>query len=208
FVEPSYGAKGLALMREGKSAPEALAALLAQDPHPDVRQVAMIDVAGRVNAHTGAHCIPAAGHHVGKDYSAQANLMADASVWPAMGAAFESAKGDLAERLLAALDAAQAAGGDIRGRQSAAILVVSGKPTGQPWKDRILDLRVEDHPYPLVELRRIVSLWRAYRIENMGDDAVTENRPEDALRHYAEAERLVPDNDEFVFWHAVALVTL
>ena len=208
FVEPSYGAKGLALMRDGKSAPEALAALLAQDQHSDVRQVAMIDAKGQVQAHTGAHCIPAAGHHVGKNYSVQANLMADASVWPAMADAFEKAQGDLAERLLAALDAAQRQGGDIRGRQSAAILVVSGKPTGQAWKDRVLDLRVEDHPDPLVELRRIVALWRAYRIENLGDDAVTENRPEDALRHYAEAERLVPGNDEFVFWHAVALVSL
>lgn len=208
FVEPSYGPKGLALMRAGKSAPEALAALLAQDPHPDVRQVAMIDAAGRVQAHTGSHCIPAAGQHVGKGYSAQANLMSDASVWPAMAEAFEAAQGDLAERLLAALDAAQRQGGDIRGRQSAAILVVSGKPSGMPWKDRVLDLRVEDHADPIVELRRLVALARAYRIENMGDDAVTENRAEDALRHYSEAERLVPGSDEFVFWHAVALVSL
>jgi len=208
FVEPSYGPKGLALMKEGKSAPEALAILLKEDAHPDVRQVAMIDAQGRVQSHTGEHCIPAAGNQVGPNYSVQANLMADVSVWPAMAKAFEGTKGDLAERLLAALEAAQRQGGDIRGRQSAAILVVSGKPTGMPWKDRILDLRVEDHPDPIVELRRLVGLWRAYRIENMGDDAVTENRPEDALRHYAEAERLVPGNDEFVFWHAVALVTL
>jgi uncharacterized Ntn-hydrolase superfamily protein len=208
FVEPSYGPKGLALMRGGKSAPEALAALLAQDEHADVRQVAMIDAAGRVQAHTGSHCIPAAGHHVGVNYSAQANLMADASVWPAMAEAFEKTKGDLADRLLAALDAAQRQGGDVRGRQSAAILVVSGKPTGFPWKDRIIDLRVDDHPDPIVELRRLVGLARAYRIENMGDDAVTENRAEDALRAYAEAERLVPGSDEFVFWHAVALVTM
>jgi len=208
FVEPSYGPKGLALMREGRSAPEALTALLAQDPHPEVRQVAMIDADGRVQAHTGSKCIPAAGHKTGADYSVQANLMTDASVWPAMASAFESAKGDLAERLLAALEAAQRQGGDIRGRQSAAILVVSGKPTGQIWKDRLIDLRVEDHTDPVVELRRLVSLWRAYQLMNSGDDAVTENRPEDALKFYSEAEKLAPHMDEFVFWHAVSLVSL
>lgn len=208
FVEPSYGPKGLSLMSSGKSAADALSSLLAQDPHPEVRQVAMIDARGGVQTHTGSKCIAAAGHRIGTNYSAQANLMADASVWGAMGEAFESAKGDLAERLLVALEAAQRQGGDIRGRQSAAILIVSGKPTGQVWKDRLVDLRVEDSPDPIVELRRLVGLWRAYRLMNAGDDAVTEKRPEDALRLYAEAEKMAPHMDEFVFWHAVALVSL
>src|ERR1043165_2379930 len=144
FVDPSYGKLGLDLMRAGKSAPDALKALLAGDEARDVRQVAMIDAQGRVVAHTGAKDIPAAGHIVGKDYSVQANLMLNDKVWPAMSRAFENTKGDLAERMLAALDAAQAAGGDIRGRQSAAIVVVTGKPTGRPWADRIFDLRVDD----------------------------------------------------------------
>jgi uncharacterized Ntn-hydrolase superfamily protein len=208
FVEPAYGPKGLALMRAGRSAPDALRELLAQDLHPEVRQVAMIDAAGRVQAHTGSKCIPAAGHRTGAGYSVQANLMTDASVWPAMAEAFEAARGDLPERLLAALEAAQRQGGDVRGRQSAALLVVAGRPTGDVWKDRLADLRVEDHPDPVVELRRLVSLWRAYRLMNAGDEAVTENRAEDALRLYAEAERLAPHMDEFVFWHAVALVSL
>jgi len=208
FVEASYGPLGLALMRDGRSAPEALAALLAKDEHQDVRQVAMIDSTGKVAAHTGSHCIAAAGHRTGSGFSAQANLMADASVWPAMADAFERSKGDLAERMLAALEAAQRAGGDIRGRQSAALIVVGAKRSATPWKDRLFDLRVDDHPDPIVELRRLVGLARAYRVENAGDDAVTENRAEDALKLYSKAEEMVPGSDEFVFWHAVALVSM
>src|ERR687889_364382 len=125
-----------------------------------------------------------------------------------MARAFESAKGDLAERMLAALDAAQAAGGDIRGRQSAALIVVTGKPTGQAWKDRTFDLRVDDSPQPLKELRRLVRLQRAYNHMNAGDLAVEKKDNEGALREYSAAERLVPDNAEMIFWHAVALVNM
>lgn len=173
-----------------------------------MRQVAMIDAQGRVAAHTGKNDIQAAGHTVGKDYSVQANLMLNDQVWPAMSHAFENAKGDLAERLLAALDAAQSAGGDIRGRQSAALIVVSGKPTGRPWQDRIFDLRVDDSPEPLKELRRLVTLQRAYNHMNAGDLAVEKKDNEGALREYGAAERLVPDNAEMVYWHAVALVNM
>ena len=168
----------------------------------------MIDAQGRVAAHTGKNDIQAAGHIVGKDYSVQANLMLNDQVWPAMSQAFENAKGDLAERLLAALDAAQSAGGDIRGRQSAALIVVSGKPTGRPWQDRIFDLRVDDSPEPLKELRRLVTLQRAYNHMNAGDLAVEKKDNEGALREYGAAERLVPDNAEMVYWHAVALVNM
>src|SRR5204863_784037 len=133
-----------------------------------------------------------------KDYSVQANLMMNERIWPAMAAAFETTKGDLAERMLAALDAAQAAGGDIRGRQSAALIVVSGKPTGQAWKDRVFDLRVDDSEQPLPELRRLVRLQRAYNHMNAGDLAVEKKDNEGALREYGAAERLVPDNAEMV----------
>src|SRR5256714_5757069 len=208
FVDPSYGKNGLDLMRAGTSAPDALKELLAKDEGREVRQVAMIDAQGRVDAWTGKNDIQAAGHIVGKDFSAQANLMLNDRVWPAMARAFESTKGDLAERMLAALDAAQAAGGDIRGRQSAAIIVVTGKPTGQPWKDRIFDLRVDDSPEPLRELRRLVRLQRAYNHMNAGDLAVEKKDNEGALREYGAAERLVPDNAEMVYWHAVALVNM
>jgi uncharacterized Ntn-hydrolase superfamily protein len=208
FVDPSYGKLGLDLMRTGKSAPEALKSLLAGDEGREVRQVAMIDIQGRVDAWTGKNDIDAAGHFVGKDFSVQANLMANDKVWPAMARAFESTKGDLADRMLAALDAAQAVGGDIRGRQSAALIVVTGKPTGQAWKDRIFDLRVDDSSEPLQELRRLVTLQRAYNHMNAGDLAVEKKDNEGALREYGAAEKLVPDYAEMIYWHAVALVNM
>ena len=208
FVDPSYGKLGLDLMRAGKSAPDALKALLAGDDEREVRQVAMIDAQGRVEAYTGARDIAAAGHVVGKDYSVQANLMLNDKVWPAMSRAFESARGDLAERMMAALDAAQAAGGDTRGRQSAALIVVTGKPTGKPWADRVFDLRVDDSTEPLKELRRLVGLQRAYNHMNAGDLAVEQKDNDRALAEYRAAAELAPDNAEMVFWHAVALVNM
>lgn len=216
FVDPSYGPLGLQLMRSGRSAPDALRGLLAADAGRDVRQVAMIDAQGRVDAWTGAKDIQAAGHIVGKNFSVQANLMANDKIWPAMAKAFESSKGDLAERMLAALDAAQAAGGDIRGRQSAALIVVSGKPSGKPWADRIFDLRVDDSPEPLQELRKLVTLQRAYNHMNAGDLATEHKDNEAALREYAAAEQLAAKSQgihptryaEMLYWHAVALVNM
>jgi uncharacterized Ntn-hydrolase superfamily protein len=208
LVDPSYGPLGLELMRAGRSAPEALKALLAADEGREVRQVAMIDAQGRVAAHTGSKAIQAAGHIVGKDFSVQANLMLNDRVWPAMAQAFESVPGDLAERMLAALDAAQAVGGDIRGQQSAALIVVPAKSTGRPWADRIFNLRVDDSPEPLKELRRLVALERVYNHMNAGDVAMEKKDHEAARREYGAAERLVPDNLEMVFWHAVALVNM
>lgn len=208
FVDPSYGKNGLDMMRAGKSAPDTLKELLGKDDGREVRQVAMIDAQGRVEAWTGKNDIQAAGHIVGTNFSVQANLMLNDKVWPAMARAFENTKGDLAERMLAALDAAQAAGGDIRGRQSAAIVVVTGKPTGMAWKDRTFDLRVDDSPEPLQELRRLVKLQRAYNHMNAGDLAVEKKDNEGALREYSAAEKLVPNNAEMIYWHAVALVNM
>jgi uncharacterized Ntn-hydrolase superfamily protein len=208
FVDPSYGKNGLELMRAGKSAPDVLKELLEKDEGREVRQVAMIDAQGRVDAWTGKNDIQAAGHIVGKNFSVQANLMLNDKVWPAMARAFENTKGDLADRMLAALDAAQAVGGDIRGRQSAAMIVVAGKPTGQAWKDRIFDLRVDDSPQPLLELRRLVKLQRAYNHMNAGDLAVEKKDNEGALREYGAAEKLVPNSAEMIYWHAVALVNM
>ena len=168
----------------------------------------MVDARGNAAAHTGSLCIPAAGHHQGEGYTVQANLMLDEGVWPAMARAYETHPGDLADRLLAALEAAQEAGGDIRGRQSAALLVVRGQPTGRVWADRVFDLRVEDHARPVEELKRLVGLARAYNLMNEGDEHVAAQRYDEALQAYAEAERMVPDNDEFIFWHAVALVSI
>jgi uncharacterized Ntn-hydrolase superfamily protein len=207
FVDPSYGPLGLALMRAGKTAPEALAALLAGDAQREVRQVGMVDAKGNAATFTGKLDIPAAGGQEGKGYVVQANLMEKATVWPAMARAFEAAKGDLAERLLAALDAAQAEGGDIRGRQSAAIVVVKGTPSGRPWADRVFDLRVEDHPDPLAELRRLVGVQRAYTRMTAGDDCVALKDWACAEREYGAAEGMMPENAEMAFWHAVALAS-
>ncbi len=209
FADPGYGPLALELLRAGKTAEQALHGLLAADAHPEVRQVAVVDAAGNVAVHTGENSIEAAGHRTGPGYSVQANLMLKSTVPDAMARAFEGAEGDLAERLLAALEAAQAEGGDIRGTQSAAIVVVSGAPTGRPWVDRMFDLRVEDHPKPVEELRRLVHLARAYRHMNAGDEAVADGDVERALREYAAAERMVSDeatNGEMAFWHAVMLV--
>jgi uncharacterized Ntn-hydrolase superfamily protein len=205
FVKVDYGPSGLKLMKEGKSAQEALDLLLAQDPEKDVRQVAFVDAQGRVAVWTGLKCIAAAGHQTGAGYSVQANLMDKPTVWPAMARAFETAKGDLADRLLAALDAAEGEGGDIRGRQSAALLVVRGKPAGEPWQGRRVDLRVDDHPQPLAELRRLLGLHRAYDEMNQGDEAVAKNDIAAAVRHYTKASQLAPDVVELPFWQAVTL---
>jgi len=207
FVEPAYGPKGLALMKAGRTAPEALAELLAADSGREVRQVGMVDAKGNVATHTGSLDIPAAGGQKGQGYAVQANLMEKATVWPAMAMAYESAKGDLADRLLAALDAAQAEGGDIRGRQSAAILIVKATSSGRPWAEKVFDLRVEDHPDPLAELRRLVNLQRAYNHMSAGDDCVATKDWACAEREYGTAEKLVPSNAEMAFWHGVALAT-
>ncbi|HWF03163.1 MAG TPA: DUF1028 domain-containing protein [Candidatus Angelobacter sp.] len=230
FIDPSYGPLGLDLMRAGKSAPEALHGLLIADSACDVRQVAMVDTQGRVATFTGAKDIQPAGgiagaatgapvpiqcggHAggallVGKDYSVQANLMSNDKIWPAMSKAYESTKGDLADRILAALDAAQAVGGDVRGRQSAAIIIVPAKGTGKPWQDYIFNLRVDDSPEPLKELRRLVTLQRAYNHMNAGDKAVELHDNPGALREYGAAEQLVPDSAEMIYWHAVALANM
>ena len=210
FVDPRYGPLGLDLMRLGRSAPEALRALVTSDADSAVRQVAMIDAQGRVAAYTGGRAIRAAGHHVGTAYSVQANLMEKATVWPAMSRAFESTKGDLAERLLAALEAAEREGGDIRGRQSAAILVVGPRNSGRPWTDRRFDLRVEDHANPVAELRRLVTLARVYQKLNEGDEWVTKNDMPRAVEAYGAATSLLPDeatNGEAVFWTGISLAS-
>jgi uncharacterized Ntn-hydrolase superfamily protein len=207
FVEVSYGPRGLEEMRGGLDAGRALARLVAADAHADVRQVAFVDAKGGVAAHTGTRCIPHAGHRTGPGYSVQANLMLSAEVPDAMAEAFESARGPLAERLLAALRAAEAAGGDVRGRQSAALVVVRLEPTAAPWTDRLVDLRVEDHERPLAELDRLLRLHRAYGLMNRGDEALASGEMKSALALYAAAEEMFPENHEFVFWHAVTLVT-
>ena len=205
FVKVDYGPEGLDLMAAGKTPRQALDALLEADPNRDGRQVAMIDAQGRVATWTGPSCIQAAGHHAGEGYSVQANLMDRDTVWPAMAKAYEEAEGDLAERLLVALEAAEAEGGDIRGRQSAAILVVRGESTGKPWLDKVVDLRIDDHPDPLAELRRLLRLHRAYEAMNAGDEAFASGEVEEAVKHYTRGAELAPEVAELPFWQAVTL---
>lgn len=206
FVNKSYGIKGLELMKKGKSAPEALEELLAADEGREVRQVAMIDVNGNVNSYTGKSCIDFAGNIVGKNYSVQSNMMLTDKVNNAMAKAFEGSEGKpLAERILIALKAAQAVGGDIRGKQSAAILVVAGKSNGQPWNERLIDLRVDDNKAPLDELDRLLRLYRAYEHMDKGDLATEKNDMKLAMEEYGAAMKMFPDNLEMQYWTAITL---
>lgn len=205
MVEVSYGPLGLNGLRSGMKPQEVLDELLAKDDNSAVRQVAMLDAQGNIAVHTGARCIAEAGHQAGNQYSVQANMMLRNTVWPAMAAAYEKASGDLADRMLAALDAAQAEGGDIRGKQSAAMLVVSGDHLDQPWKGILVDLRVEDHPEPLVELRRLLNIQRAYEAMNRGDELLSEGKVEEAFHAYDKGASLAPWIDELPFWQAVTL---
>jgi uncharacterized Ntn-hydrolase superfamily protein len=207
-IEPAYGPRGLELMQSGLSAPAALDRLLADDRQEDVRQVAIVDRAGRVAVHTGGRCIAEAGHRVGEQVSAQANMMARPTVWDAMLDAFRRASGDLGDRLLAALDAAEAEGGDLRGRQSAALLVVAPRGSGRPSEDRLVDVRVDDHPEPVNELRRLLALGRAYSRVDTGDELAARGDTEAALAEYAAAHHEQPDSIELAFWHGAYLAAV
>ncbi|HXH26111.1 MAG TPA: DUF1028 domain-containing protein [Vicinamibacterales bacterium] len=204
MVEISYGPRGLGLMRAGATAADALRTLVAQDKRAGLRQVAMVSAAGDVAAHTGERCIAHAGHRTGDGVSVQANMMERPTVPDAMLAAYEAGSGDLASRLLAALDAAEAEGGDIRGRQSAAMIVVRGEGTGEPWRDRLFDLRVEDHAEPLAELRRLVDVARAYRLQDEAESAAAAGDMATAAAKVQQALALSPGNPEIAFWAAVA----
>jgi uncharacterized Ntn-hydrolase superfamily protein len=206
FARTAYGPELLADLREGIAPQEALDKRVQADGGAAVRQVAVVDAQGRVAAWTGPACVASASHRLGAAYSCQANIMTDDGVVPAMAAAYEAAVGDFADRLLAALDGAQAAGGDLRGRQSAAILIVDGKRRAEPWQGVLLELRVEDHPEPLRELRRLVRVQRAYDAANAGDAALERGDLAAALAEYARAEDLLPEQVELSFWRGITLL--
>lgn len=206
FVKVDYGPDGLELMENGMSAKDALKSLTDQDEAEAVRQVAMIDINGNVAAHTGERCIVFANHVVGKNYSVQANMMENSTVPKAMAVAFENSSGDLADRMMAALEAAEKEGGDIRGKQSAAMVIMSGEPTGIEWKDTKMSLRIEDHPTPLKELKRLIRIHRAYQHANKGDYYMELNQIDSALTEYNKASKYYPENPELPYWSAVALV--
>ena len=201
-ADPAYGPRGLDAMASGETAPAALAALLGTDAASAVRQVAMVDAGGRVGVHTGADCIPCAGHVAGDGFSCQANMMERDTVPAAMAAAFRRADGDLAERMVQALEAAEGEGGDVRGRQSAALVVVPAQ--GAPW-ETVFDLRIDDHREPLPELRRLLGLARAYRLAGEADELLAAGSHERASALYERAAEMAPDADELVFWAGLAI---
>jgi uncharacterized Ntn-hydrolase superfamily protein len=201
IAEPAYGPRLLDAVAGGEGVQEALDRLLAADASARFRQVAVVGMDGPPAVHTGDGCIPFAGHVSGQDFSVQANMMSSEEVWPAMAAAFRSAFGPLARRLLAALRAAEGAGGDVRGKQSAALVVVPA--SGEPWR-RVVELRVEDHPEPLDELERVMDLADAYRLASEGDTLTGEGRHDDASGKYREASAIAPDNHELLFWAGLA----
>ena len=202
IAEVSYGPRALDLLAEGIAAPDALERLVAEDPRGHMRQVAVVDATGGIAAHTGLSCIAYAGHVTGEGVSCQGNIMVSERVWPSMLEAFAAAPGSLTERLLAALEAAEHEGGDIRGRQSAAILVVAAE--GEPWRTRV-SLRVEDHPEPLPELRRLIGLHDAYALVGRADELVGSGRHDEATRLYVQASERVPDSHELMFWAGLGM---
>lgn len=208
FVNPSFGPRGLALLKQGLTANQVLELMIEEDEGRDVRQLAVLDSKGNVASYTGKNCVDDAGNIVGNNYSVQANMMLNDKVWSAMSKAFESSSGQLEERLMLALEAAQEVGGDIRGKQSAAILVVGAESTNQPWLDRKVDIRVDDHPTPLKELRRILKVHQAYDHMNKGDLAIEHNDMDLAMKEYSAAEEMFPENEEMKYWHAVTLANI
>jgi uncharacterized Ntn-hydrolase superfamily protein len=205
-VNISFGPIGLELLRAGRSAVEVVAACVASDEHAETRQLGVVDAQGTAAAHTGAECIPACGHLVGDAFSVQGNLLEHDSCWPAMAAAYEAALAEevpFVERLLRALEAAEREGGDVRGRQSAAIMVASGELQAAAWRGRLMDLRIEDHPDPVPELRRIVTMQLAYEMTDDEGDAAKAGRSAD--ERYASARQLAPDAYELVFWWGIEL---
>jgi uncharacterized Ntn-hydrolase superfamily protein len=217
MVEVSYGPLGLELMSSGKNADEALQALLNSDPKSETRQVAFVDSKGNVSVHTGKRCIPYAGHVKGDQFACEANLMRNDTIWGAMSKDYvrtssfnvRKKKGDrlpLAERLISALEAAEEGGGDVRGKQSAAILVVSQAVAPNPWSGRLIDLRVEDSHSPLPELKRLLRLHRAYEWANKGDELLTAGKFEDSVKAYEKAGAFAPNLEELEFWQGVSLI--
>jgi len=206
LVNASFGLRGLELLKQGKSPKEALDLLISEDEGRDVRQVAILDAQGRVAAHTGSKCIIHAGHIAGDNFSVQANMMLTDKVWSTMAKSFESNVNlPLAERIVKTMEAAETVGGDIRGKQSAAILIVGGKEAKNKWEDKIIDLRVEDNEQPVKELSRLLKLHRAYKHMDKGDLAIEHNDMENALKEYDSALNLFPENLEMKFWTAVSL---
>ena len=207
FVNPSYGPQGIKLMESGISAKDALKQLTDKDEGRNYRQAAMVDINGSVGAFTGESCIESAGHYIGENFSVQANMMLNDKVIPSMKKAFlENSNLPLAERIIKVFEAAESVGGDIRGKQSAALIVVGKEKTDNIWQDKKIDLRVDDSKDPIKEIKRLLKVHRAYEHMNEGDLAIEENDMDKALIEYGKAQSLFPENIEMSFWKAIALL--
>jgi len=205
FGNPAYGRLGLERLRHGESPDDALRALLAADEGRELRQVAMVDARGRVAVHTGRVCVVEAGHEAGDGFSVQGNMLRSNEVWGAMARAYREAEGDLAERMLAALIAGEAGGGDVRGRQSAAMRVVSGESGEQPKDERSVDLRVDDHEDPLGELSRLLNVHRATQLMEQAMETFQAGDSEGALAALARARELRTGDPQIHFWEGITL---
>ena len=206
FVNKSFGLRGLELLKKGKTPQEAVDILLSDDEGKDVRQVAILDAKGRIATHTGSKCIKYAGHFIGVNYSVQANLMFSDKVWPKMAEAYDKHKKlPLPERIIRSMEAAETVGGDIRGKQSAALLIVRGEPVENKWEDPLIDIRVEDHNEPLKELDRLLKLWRAYSHLDKGDQEFEKGNINQAFEEYNTARKMFPNDLEMKYWTAVTL---
>ena len=207
MVEVSYGPIGLDMMAGGKSAKETLESLLKTDAKADTRQVGMVDSKGVVATHTGSRCIDFAGHSVGEGFSCQANLMRNDTIWGAMERAYlNNSDLEFSERLVSTLEAAEEAGGDVRGKQSAAILIVSPNLYPNPWMGRLLELRVEDSSRPLEELKRLVKLKRGYEWAEKGDDLLSSGKIKESSEAYARALEYAPGNEEILYWKGITML--
>ena len=202
----AFGPDGLKLLKEGKLPEEVVKILTEADSGRNNRQLGVLDMQGRTASYTGKKCIAFAGNIADKNFSVQANMMLNDKVIPAMAIAFKESKGALAERLILALEAGQNAGGDVRGKQSAAILIVKPVASGRIWEDRYIDLRVDDNPEPIKELKRLLQVFRAIEHANAGDEAIEKNDWTTATKEYEIAQKLVPKDVEMKFWYAIALV--
>lgn len=202
-----YGPRIMALLRNNATAEDAMNTLLRKDEDRDLRQIGVVTPQTRASF-TGERCIRHAGHRTGDQFAIQANLMQKPTVWDAMAEAYESSDGDLAERLMTALEAGEAEGGDLRGSQSCALVVMTGAPTGRDWEDKVVDIRVDDHEQPLIEMRRSLNVAKAYDWMIKGEKLLSSRKPEEAIEAHQAALKLAPKRTEVMFWTAVTYVSV
>ncbi len=208
-VEPSYGHLGLALMKAGKTPPQALKSLLATDPRPGVRQVMMIDSRGRTAAHSGKNCLPEAGYLAGRGFCAQANFVSTKRGWRSIAAAFRASRGSLVERLVSALEAGDQAARSSRregAAMSASVLVVATAPSTAPWEGRLLDLRVENDSRPLRALRSLLKVEEAHGRARGAAELLSRGETDRGEREFSRAISLAPENSELKLWFALGLI--